>query len=69
MRNRWIARTLLAMAITLGACAPQQGTDASEESSQAPASVAPATTGPSVTPSEAVEPSESANPTPTPYDY
>lgn len=60
---------LLALAITLGACAPQQGSDASDEPSQAPASATPATTEPSVMPSEATEPSASTDPTPTPYDY
>ncbi|CAN5151056.1 hypothetical protein BH23CHL9_BH23CHL9_10990 [soil metagenome] len=67
MRNRWIQRTLLVMAITLGACAPQQGTDASDEPSQASASVVPVSQS-----SEAAESPEATptnDPTPPDYDY
>jgi hypothetical protein len=55
------------MAITLGACAPQQGTDASDEPSQASASVVPVSQS-----SEAAESPEATptnDPTPPDYDY
>lgn len=77
MRYRWMGGILLTMAVTLGACAPQQGADVSDEPSPAPASSAPATTAPTASPestdgpgaSESPEASEDAEPAPTPYDY
>ena len=72
MNRRWIGGILLAVALSLAACAPQQG-GAGESASVAPASVAPASeaAAPSETPEpmESAEPSESAEPTPDDYEY
>lgn len=70
MKNRWIGGLALAAALLLGACAPpNQG--AAESPSEAPESVAPATTEPSESaePMESSEASESAAPTPDDYEY
>jgi len=65
MKHRWIGGGLaLATALTLGACAPpQQGADESDAPSQAADNSTPAPTTPPA------EPSRSAAPAQTPYDY
>jgi len=65
MKHRWIGGGLaLATALTLGACAPpQQGAD----ESAAPSLAADDSTPTPATPS--AEPSRSAVPAQTPYDY
>jgi len=67
MNRRWIGGILVAVSLSLAACAPQQG-GAGESASVAPASEAAA---PSETPEpmDSAEPSESAAPTPDDYEY
>lgn len=67
MKHRWIAAPLLAAALSLGACAPQQGTDGSAEPTAEATPAATPTAEPTTSPS--VEATESAAPTPDSYEY
>ena len=68
MKNRWIGGLALAIALTLGACAPtQQGAEESDEPAPAAETSAPASE--SAEAMESSEASESAEPTPDDYEY
>ena len=58
---------MLAVALSLGACAPQQGTDGSAQPTSDPTPEATPTSTPVASPG--VESTESAAPTPDSYEY
>ena len=75
MKHRWIGGLLLAVTVSLAACAPGQGAGESAEASDEPlttASAAPSTAAEATDtpePIESAEASESPEPTPDDYEY
>jgi hypothetical protein len=73
MKNRWISAAALATLLALGACAPQQGTDASVPATPAASSHdghgASASASAEASAEASAGASASAEPTPEDYEY